>query len=66
MIAEDAKRDYLKSPVHCPFCGSEHLEASGLEVDDWNEVLAHGHVRCLSCKRAWRDEYKIVDVEEVA
>lgn len=64
-IAGKAKREYLKSPVHCPFCGSENLEASGLEVDDWDEYLAHFHVQCLSCKKAWRDEYKLVDVEEV-
>jgi len=41
----------------CPFCKSEAIEGSRVEVDAgtaWQEM------RCHDCERMWQDDYKLV------
>lgn len=55
--------EYLKSPNHCPYCGSVKIDSDRMEVDDNDRVNAI--VECDDCGRKWRDIYKVVEVEEL-
>jgi hypothetical protein len=41
----------------CPFCGSSDLEGEAVDIEDGK---AYQSVMCHCCKKAWRDEYKLV------
>lgn len=60
MAAKKVRPDiekYLKAKgVRCPYCGSEDLNAGGVEVDA-GEALQD--VRCLSCDESWTDVYEL-------
>lgn len=61
-ITEQAKKEYLKSPVHCPFCGSKDISSDSLEADG---STAWARVECQACDNSWRDVYQLINVEEV-
>ena len=48
--------------THCPFCDSAAIEGDSVEVDNGT---ATQEVVCLSCGKAWNDQYKLVGYEEV-
>jgi Zn ribbon nucleic-acid-binding protein len=56
-----SKTDYVRAGGnHCPYCGSEDITGSHMEVDGrdaWQEVT------CTNCGRDWRDVYRLADVE---
>ena len=54
-------KEYVaKKGLHCPFCGSTHIEAeNNIEPDDADALSAHSYVECLDCEKAWRDVYTI-------
>jgi transposase-like protein len=54
-ITAEAKEAYLKSPNHCPFCGSDNIEAGSYDGSSQE-------VRCHSCGEGWHDITKIVDI----
>ena len=54
------KKVYLKSPYHCPYCGSEHIAELALEASD-EEPTAEAIVNCTDCEKMWKDIYQMVD-----
>ncbi len=59
-LTNDAKQRYLKGRgTHCPFCGSEQIEGSHVEVDGGRAVQPIG---CLICDKEWSDIYTLDDV----
>jgi transcription elongation factor Elf1 len=59
-ITPKAKKKYLKSPAHCPFCNSTDIEGQMVQVDSgacWQPIS------CVTCKRKWDDIYKLTDVD---
>jgi formate dehydrogenase maturation protein FdhE len=60
-LTEDRKREYLKDPDHCPYCGSTYI--SGSMVDLFTQGAAQP-VKCTECGRTWHDIYELVGVEE--
>lgn len=56
-ITKKAEKEYLKSPNHCPFCGSDEISASN--YDD------HGcDVMCI-CGKKWAEIYKIIGIVDI-
>lgn len=51
MLTKSQIELYLRSPMHCPSCGSKNYEY----------VYPH----CNECEKAFRDTYRLVDVEEL-
>lgn len=47
--------------TRCPFCDSENIEGGPVEVD---AGTATQEMLCLSCAKAWNDQYKLVGYEE--
>ncbi|MEW6385938.1 MAG: hypothetical protein AB1491_00255 [Thermodesulfobacteriota bacterium] len=65
-------RDYLaKEGSECPFCGSKEIAAIA-NTDDYEgefEAIWENEVKrelvCSSCKKSWREYYKLRDIEEL-
>jgi hypothetical protein len=53
---------YLEFPEFCPFCGDEDLEAGHPEDLGGMELMLRKS--CQTCGKAWRDYYKLHDIEE--
>ena len=57
------KKHYIENTSsQCPYCHSDNITGSAVEVDAdsaWQEVS------CTDCERSWQDIYKLVDVEEI-
>lgn len=61
-LTREQKRKYLQGGgTHCPYCGSDQLDADG--ITDMDEATER--VRCLTCKKEWHDDYKIVAIREI-
>jgi formate dehydrogenase maturation protein FdhE len=59
---EGAKQaEYIKASYHCPYCGSDDLDARGAEFDD---NYCTRSIQCCSCKKEWTDIYRLVEIEE--
>jgi len=54
------KIEYLHNPDICPFCKSNDLEATSMDVDS---NRAWQPVKCNGCGEEWTDIYKLVDIE---
>jgi transcription elongation factor Elf1 len=55
-----AKKAYIKSPFHCPFCDSKRITN-----DAYNAELQQQTVSCMDCGQVWNEWLKIVDVTAV-
>jgi len=56
----DEKKYIRAGGTKCPFCGSDEIEGSSVEVDSssaWQEV------GCNNCDSEWNDIYKLDDIE---
>jgi len=54
---------YIRSPNHCPACGSTMISAdSSADIDD---KFATQRVSCSDCEANWDDIYKLVHYEKV-
>lgn len=62
-MTKTQKKNYLKTPSKCPYCGSENLDCGTMQVDGKD---AWQSVECNDCHAQWRDVYKLADVESVA
>lgn len=60
-MTPEQKAAYLKSPNHCLYCGSIHIEAQEGTFDDDG---GRQPVTCLTCDKEWNDLYRLVDVME--
>ena len=52
-------REYIDAPGFCPFCKSENISGSNIEIDAnsaWQDV------GCDDCNKDWRDIYRLVAV----
>ncbi|MCC6575125.1 MAG: hypothetical protein IT462_15215 [Planctomycetes bacterium] len=45
--------------LHCPWCGSEWLDPSGHTFEE-NDVVVP--VQCCTCRRHWKDVYRLADI----
>lgn len=45
------KRDYLKDPTSCPYCGSSHISSGVIDTSNIAEVA------CDCCNREWVEVY---------
>ena len=61
-LSRTTKRDYIKHPYSCPFCGHRAIEATKLEAEG---PEAWQWVRCPDCETQWHDIFQLVNVEEV-
>ena len=59
-MIEQEKQKYLKSPNHCPKCGSENINSGTIEADGSS---AWSNVTCEDCNAVWKDIYKLTDIE---
>jgi hypothetical protein len=60
--AEARKRAYVAAPFHCPYCGSEDIQAGEMGTPEGRQVWQA--VECLDCGRHWDDEYTLTGIEE--
>jgi transcriptional regulator NrdR family protein len=59
-------KDYLASPVHCPYCNSTNIEARGdRDVDHDGVGILREQIDCLDCEKSWYDVYRLKTIEEV-
>jgi len=63
MITKKQIEAYLKDSVHCPFCGSENIEAGQFDVSE-GDKSAWQNVWCNDCKKRWQDVYTLTSIEE--
>lgn len=62
-IKSAARKKYIESPDHCPFCGAVDIEGDSIEVED---TSAFQDMRCLDCAAGWQDEYTLARVRKLS
>lgn len=60
-LTQAAKRNYIDSPRHCPYCESNNLSFGSFEAE---ETVATSQVSCQDCGRSWTDVYRLKDIYE--
>lgn len=50
---------YLESPNHCPWCGSDNIEAG---ASDFDANYGSLDVSCHTCGKDWQDIYTLTGV----
>ena len=60
-LTDEQKAEYVKSPFHCPYCGSEEIQA-GDRTSDGRYVFQN--VDCCNplCQAFWTEEYTITGI----
>jgi hypothetical protein len=61
-MTEDQKKAYLESTDKCPYCQSPDIVGEEYTYEG-GEVCQT--IRCESCCRAWREVFRLAEVEEV-
>lgn len=63
-LTDEQKQEYIRSNgVICPYCRqTDQVDADMVQLENDNLVAT---VRCYRCNKAWKDIYKIADVEEI-
>lgn len=61
-FTSEQKRRYLEDPNYCPYCGSDKIEGSRVEVEF---TTARQVISCRSCGSRWADLYQLSDIEPV-
>jgi transcription elongation factor Elf1 len=56
------KKEYIKSPNHCPFCKGVDIFAGTLNIED--DIITYV-VTCVICKKRWHDIYTVTDIKEI-
>jgi hypothetical protein len=59
MTNEELQKAIESSVSHCPFCGSENLEATTPDLDG---LEATSIVTCSDCEAEWRETYRLSGV----
>ena len=62
MLSNEQKQKYIKTGSHCPYCGSEDIEATMRPKAD--EGWAWQDIACNHCRKQWRDIYTLSDIKE--
>jgi transposase-like protein len=65
VLSKEAKKKYIKASCHCPYCGSENIEARGDKDVDSDGIELRQVINCLDCEKEWQDVYKLVGIEEI-
>jgi len=60
---ETQKKAYLNDSTKCPFCQSNQIEGSSVEISN---NRAYQTVSCNDCDKRWSDIYTLSDVEELS
>lgn len=60
-LAEEKKKEYIKNPYWCPYCGSDQIEGDKIQ-SDYN--LAWMNVTCLDCEKEWEETYTLTEIRE--
>lgn len=60
MLSDEAKARYIKSPNHCPYCGSGNIEDGQIH---WDEPVTQD-MDCHNCHKTWLDVLTITDIVE--
>jgi len=61
-LTEQEKETYVESSYcKCPYCSSYSVVGGFIEIDGNTAVQ---EIRCGVCGKAWRDIYRLVDIEE--
>lgn len=59
-LSPEKIKNYIENGgYHCPYCGSDQIEAFN---HDWDEVCAYNDVLCHICGERWTDVYKLVEI----
>lgn len=62
MLTKEQKRRYVESGyAHCPYCSSDDLTGSSVDVD--GNVATQG-VSCAQCCKSWTDVFRLVNIVE--
>ncbi len=61
-LTRKARREYLKYPGRCPYCGYDDPRYGSIDMDG-QEIVQF--VSCPECLRMWQDWYRITDILEV-
>ena len=63
-LTDEQKQEYIRSNgVICPYCRqTDQVDADAVRLEN-DDFIAE--VRCFRCNKAWKDIYKITDVEEI-
>ena len=56
-LTAEQEREYLKSPNHCPYCGSENIDSGHMEGDTLT-----AQVVCRECDKSWWDCYQLTEI----
>lgn len=59
-ITKEIRDKYLKSPMHCPFCGGGNIDTDPIEASDDSTTQI---VICLSCNMVWKDIYTLTNID---
>jgi len=59
-ITEEIQKKYLESPNHCPFCGTNEIDADRPEVVG-NIIVVN--VECSKCHMIWTDIYTLQGID---
>jgi len=55
------KKEYIKSPNHCPFCKGEDINEGDY---DFKGNIVWSNVYCSACKKEWEDIFTLTNVKE--
>ncbi len=58
-IAFLEKAKYLRNPCRCPYCNSDDVCPTGVDVESLTQLVV-----CPDCQHQWIEIYRLVDVEE--
>jgi len=56
-------RKYVENPKLCPFCDSKIITVMRFN-NTYQNPSGSKHVRCHTCKKTWREVWKMVGIEE--
>ena len=60
-LTEAHKKELLKDPNHCPYCGSTDIQSGDRNSDD-NWISQD--VSCNDCELEWEEIYTLSSIEE--
>jgi hypothetical protein len=59
VLSAQAKQEYLKNPIACPFCKSQEVMGDAIDVDGTG---CSQPIHCVQCGRRWYDIYTLTDI----
>lgn len=61
-LSKMAVKEYLDTPVHCPYCCQQNISADAMYIEEGGVVTQY--IRCHVCNKGWTDVYRLVDIKE--